>query len=281
MRRGLSLLAIAVLLATAGCNSLFSSPTPTETLTPAPSVSPAPAYPPGLGPDGVTDGFAVASGHATSLEGANYTVLETRSVRFANGTALVNRTERTRVAARSGRYHHRLVASGTGVPQFPWGSAGTMVMFSNGTLVALRLTAPSGDSQHRVFRNPDGSPVSPETLPHGTPTNRDRIAVLLARSRFAVAPGDGRFDLRATGFAGDSLAVGTVTVRDLSVTAFSATVGPDGFVRAYDLRFEGTVGGEPVSGHEVVRYGAVGRTEVTAPAWFAAVAGDRTASPPP
>ena len=77
-------------------------------------------------------------------------------------------------------------------------------------------------------------------------------------------------------------------VSDLRNVSFRAQVTPEGFVRAYRIDYNATLGGEGVPGatgrtirvHRVVRYTDLGNTTVERPPWYdEALANASTAAP--
>lgn len=274
--------AVAVLLVASGCSSLLApadGDAETPTLTPAPAPTPEAPYPPGVRAESVSP-FELLDAHATVLSTRSYTVVETRTLRDANGSVRVATTERNRVADDRAHYHYTLTLEGREGPLFV-GSARRFSVYSNGSLAARRLVAPNGSTDDAVVdpnvtvsqglvRDPDGGPAEPNAVLHGTPLNVGRLGSLVARSAFAVDRVDDRYRLTATAVEGDRLVVAGRRVENLTVTGFTLTVTERGLVEHAHLEFAGRVEGTSVTGVETIRYEAVGNTTVREPSWFAA-----------
>lgn len=173
------------LLASTGCNGLLGPPSgqsdPTTTLTPAPPPTHGPTYPPGVAATAVTDAFALVGAHADALRDRPYTVARNRSVSFGNGTALTETTERVRVAADPSRYRYRFRGAGS-LRHFPEGSDGTLVRFSNGTVVAEELVVAGEGRRYSALWSPDGTWSDPARVHHGRPVSRERVVILFGRT---------------------------------------------------------------------------------------------------
>lgn len=187
---------------------------------------------------------------------------------WTNGTVLLDVTERVANGEEDGRYRYAVESSGPASQPFH----GREVRYGNGSVLFV-LRADEENRAVDLPRVPDGSPVNPETMYHGNPTNRGTLAGYLAQSEgVTVSPAEGDdYRIRATRFSGDSLSTRVGIVRNLTVTEFVAVVTPRGVVRDYRLDYEGTVDGEQVVGHEAVSYSGIGETTVERPDWVSEV----------
>lgn len=271
--------AVALLLVTSGCSSLLvpgDGDSRTPTLTPAPAPTPEATFPPGVRSDSVSP-FGLLNAHATVLSSRSYTVVETRTLREANGSVRVSTTERNRVTA-DGRYHYTFTVEGREGPRFV-GGATRLDVYSNGSLAVRRLVAPNGSTADAVVgdnetvalglvRDPDGTLENPTAVLHGTPRNVDWLGALVARATFSVERSEGRYLLAATAVDGDQLTVAGRLVENVTVGELQLVVTETGLVEHARLEFQGTVDGTVVTGVERITYRHVGNTTVREPAWF-------------
>lgn len=279
--RTLPALALACTLLLSGCSLLGAPGSPGSnpaSVTPSATLSPAPVveYPPGLYGSAVTGPFALADAHGRSLAGHAYTVVERRVIRYRNGTLYTSRVERTRTAADEPRY--RYTRTVRGMPRGPAADANTtVVLASNGTVVARKVVRGTR-TDYVLVAGPDGKPTEPAFVYHGSPRNRERVAVAFDRAANVTVAraSDSTYRLRATATPDDTFTVTTGTVRNVGDFALTATVTESGFVREYRLTLRGTLDGHPVTVVEHVRYSAVGNTTVELPAWWDRAVGDES-----
>jgi hypothetical protein len=269
-------LLVAFLLATAGCSAVLGpSSEPATPGTPVPVESPEPPPDaPGLTLSGIEKPFVLADAHGSVLWNTSYRVERVSELRLANDTLLLQVTERVAMSGQDGRYRYTVESAGLA----NYGYRGREVRYGNGSALFVLRTGEDGRSVD-VPRNPDGSPVDPETIYHGDPTNRGTLASYLAQAEgVTVSPAAGDdYRVRATRFSGNSLSTRAGIVRNVTVEEFVAVVTPRGVVREYRLDYEGTLDGRQVTGTEVVRYAEIGEPTVERPDW-ATAAGNETAT---
>lgn len=275
-------LTLSVVLA--GCSGLPAvggSGGPAPTVTPVP-VDQFPALlPPGVSEDGVELPGRLGDAHDRAIDGRSYVLTSNRTVRYANGT--LSSSIATRVALDEDRQFLASVATaGPDAPVLLGRPPATAVYWSDGTTNLRRLTR-DGRTTYTEFEPPEpwiggwyywvatvpfgGRDSRPETFYAGlfsaVPTRLAGRTSLEGTTVFRLeAAGDQPVD---DGFPGDVSSVRNVTL--------VAHVDGDGLVRTLDLRYEGTLDGEPVRVHRTVRYRHVGSTTVERPAWY-----DRAAS---
>ena len=272
MRRLLPTLSCVCLVLLAGCNGLGAADAPSAQPTAsAPTTATTTSifeFPPGVTADGVAEPFTLANAHADALADTSYTVRETRSLRYANGTLRSREVETNRMVAERGVYRYDLVVRGT-VEQFYGGTEGALTYYANGSAVARKTVVGNGNTAYGMEYGPSGDLLDPARVYHGTPRNAERIGALLSTVKASVEAGEnGTVRIRATELSGGTLTVDGTTVSNVSNVEFRATVAPSGLVREYRLRFEGTVDGRRVTGLEHVRYSDVGSTTVEEPDWL-------------
>jgi hypothetical protein len=262
----------------AGCSGLATSgSSPTAT-------SPAGEYPPGTTADSVAEPFTLAGAHADALD-ASYTVDQRYEISYANGSTRLDRTSTVAVGDDGTEYLWNRTVSGTN-PGFFGADSGTIIHYSNGSIVARAITygeghPSAGTTEYEVVYDPDGSRAAPWTVFHGTPRNDERIAVLFGDlSNVSVTREDTTtYRVRATSLADDTIEVAGERNTNVSAVEFAATVTPDGLVRAYELKLRGTLDGQEVTATERIRYSDLGRTTVEEPGWYDDVVANSTAPP--
>ncbi|ESP88184.1 DUF7537 family lipoprotein [Candidatus Halobonum tyrrellensis] len=300
MRAQLAALAVAILLATAGCSGFDAlgaaddagprtvNPalrgTPTPSPTPTPVSTPAGGLPPGVTADAV-DAERLVAAHRASLSNRSFTTVRHRAVTRRNGRGIVNESLRVRVDPDAGLgagsptadADRRLVSV-----RSHWGNdqVRTTTYWTNGSVTVGRdlrqnattnLTVVAGERPAGV--DSDGSDRLRSLLrtldPRFAGTVTDdgrRLAVLEAR------PGRVARERPSTGQ--DLPSWRSVDVRLL--------VAPDGRVVAYRLTYQTTQFGQEAVVTDAFRVADVGNTAVGRPGWVErALAGGTTGGPAP
>lgn len=263
-------LALAALLAVAGCAGA-GGPTAAElTVTPAPVPTDAPPTPderlaPGLTTAGVVDPLALAAAHAAVLRSATYEVSIEEVVVRADGSLIERRVVEGRFAGPT-RYRVRLERETSRGPD------PTSSLYANGARLYERLETTSGTRYYVPREDLEGRPRWPED-PAGRPTQRGELYAALVGSRPAyvgstVVDGETRHRVVADGAVHASFLAAWEYVDTIESFRFTATVRDDGLVVGYDLRYEATVGGEPWVVTRTARWTGVGEVTVDPPDWY-------------
>lgn len=299
-------MAVALLLATAGCSGFDAggdggeartvasrlqgtptpSPTPTATPTPTPVSTPAGGLPPGVTADGV-GAERLVDAHRASLSNRSFTTVRHRAVTRRNGRAVVNESLRVRVDPDAGL--------GVGTPTAGGDAA------DGRRLVSVR--SHWGNDQVRTTTHwTNGSVTVGRDLRQNATTN----LTVVAGERPAGVDSDGSERLRALLRTLDPRFAGTVTDdgRRLAVlearpgrvarerpstgqdlpswrsVGFRLLVAPDGRVVAYRLTYQTTQFGQEAVVTDAFRVSGVGNTTVGRPGWVErALAGGATGGP--
>jgi hypothetical protein len=214
-------LALALVVAVAGCGSLAGQSDSRETLTPAPVPSVTEGdvpLPPGVGPDGSIDAERLAAAHSEALVGRSYTRRITR--RFADR----ERISTLRVENRT-RYRYDHVRPGTGE---------NATEFSDG---ADRYTRYKRFSPQ--YNREAATPVRDRHGELARRAIRDYLDLETAAVSTAVVDGERRYVVRGEtdDYRGDEAA--NFSVR--------AVVGPVGLVYSLDVSYAERRGGEAVA----------------------------------
>lgn len=264
MRRAVGLLAVAAVVALAGCGGLAGDaapePTPTDPgVTPAPvpeaTTTPGPDDGPRASEENALEPAeleALEPGdvleiHRATLRDRSVTVSVERRVHADEGTHVKNVT--ALVAADRRHYHLRSVREGPVAPP-------DRLVWADGDALEYRLVV-DGVVVERTVLGPEGAPgpVEPAALAEPPPS-----LVLELAADPAVEATDGGATLEADLRPDDRLTTGAVS--DPVDPTLVASLGPDGFVEAYRVSFEATRHGEPVRVEYEVAFEDVGATEV-------------------
>lgn len=272
-----AVVALAVLLVTAGCSGLGpvggdggAEPTSSLTPVPIPEDDSRKALAPGLTADGVESPRALADGHEASLANRSYRLVANRTVRYENGTL----RERLLVDLSLGADRSYLVETSTAGPSAPvfLGTPPARATFwSNGSTYARQLTR-DNRTTYTTFQPSEGAGTWQywaRTVPFGgqvaTPQRFLERTFSAVPVRIAGrVPGEDPAAYRLTGNRTTGPLPG---VTDPRAVDLRATVTAGGLVRSLSLTYVGTVDGEPVRVRWTVRYGAVGNTTVERPSW--------------
>jgi hypothetical protein len=276
MRRSTGTLALAGLLLLAGCGGFAGGGRSTDTVSPAPVPTDTPTasgshWPPGTGPEGVTDPIELANAHYEALLDRSYTTTRTAVTREADGRLV----SRTRFHGRFGpdRTRFRFVYTAEGESPVFETTPGRLELYADETRLLRSLTVRNETSRERL---PPGS-FSQRAGPFNERPGRafglrspDREAyLLLSAVEGAVVPvaGDGAYRVRAAGID-QPVALETLErVEDPTNVSLTATLDANGLLRAYRLSYEATRDGQRLRVERTVSYSAVGNTTVERPAW--------------
>jgi len=239
-------LAVLLLVAVAGCNAPAN---PTPTVTPAAVPEGPVGYPPGLSPDGVDRPERLAEAHADAVADRSYAwTLEER--RYTDRTVGVERVSVRR--AGPARYNGSVLRE-----------------FRRREGAVDRRTLVYADGEHRYSRTVENGTASVRREPArrvGDEGVYEATAERLVVRYLAV----GNATVTRTERDGETLfrLVGRTTGR-VSASGYRvvALVTPAGLVRELRASYEPRRG--PVRAVELRwRYGGLGRTTVSAPAWY-------------
>jgi len=267
--RGLRVVAVALLLVTAGCGGLGGSPetatpdgTAAETADDAGGDTEALAVP-GVEDDRLTDSAALVDAHRQaltndSLESRLRSNLTQRVPTSSNTTRLVETTITQRVVAERGArpYRYRRTDRATGTTFQAWG---------NDTVQAVR-----GLQGDQVVTRRVGQPESPAAITTARP-----LAEYLSLGEYRVVERTTRDGERLAVLRAEGLTVeddsGLFVRGSENVSNFSATavVDGDGRIRSLSLTADYTIDGEAATVdlvYEVVRIGGVSFEQ---PGWAA------------
>ncbi|MDS0222204.1 hypothetical protein NDI54_12670 [Haloarcula sp. S1AR25-5A] len=257
--RWLWMVAVVVLLSTAGCNAFVGADTAARgTVTPAPvptAAEPAtpatPDPPPGVTTDGLSHVAILSAAHQQAVNGTSYTLNE-RYNEFNTGrndTSSVRRTETIAVASPT-RYRDEMVRMTTG-------ANGTVERyeqstFADGTNWYERRDNGTVERQRGTVR------FGGDKYAYRTTFYLNRYAVV-NRSSTTVVTRNGSRLYRIRGSGGE-----IPTAERLEAYRVELLVEPDGFVRQFDVRYR--------TEDRVVEYRfwyeRVGETTATRPAWL-------------
>ncbi len=258
MRR--AALALVALLALAGCGA---APAPQGTpVTPA-EVPEAPStteaapveLAPGLGPDGVTNPVRLADAHAAVLADRSFTVHQTTTRRYPNGTVRLRSDRVVRMGADRRRF--LAVSTRQSRAEYDW----RLEQYANGSHV-LRKTTAGAHTRYSVLRGPDGTPRGPLSLFPENATNRGGVSRLLGLLDARITGSrteDGRrlYDLSVDGD-------GPPWLEELRMTA---TIDERGLVRSYAVSYVVTRDGRRVRVTVEFSVTRIGSTTVPEPSW--------------
>jgi hypothetical protein len=274
MHRG-GAVALACLLALAGCSAVPGSgpATPSETVTPAPVPDDGGGerLAPGLTRAGVTDPLRLAGAHSEAL-GRNYRFQSDWTVRHPNGTLYAHAAQDATVAP----VGYRVRVAATGRPGFlTTGGPIDAVFWSNGTVLAERVTR--GSSVGYRFLDAEtynGGTGFYNSLRRPKPW-RDHYALFAAMETRVVdarSGGDGppRYTVVGTRLTDPATFGAATNVRQPTNVSLWTVVDEDGVVRALRLSYACRLPtGERVHVTRRVRYRAVGEVgPIPRPDWY-------------
>lgn len=233
--------------------------------------------PPGISSLRVLNPSALGRAHARAIENTSYVVVSNRTATTPNGTLRSRLTTRVAVDGR-GRFIAAAETAGPEAPVFIGEPPSHAVYWSNGTVYLRRLSR-DGRTVYTQHAPPDTWVGTrrywAEAVPFGARHNRP--ATFYAAVFDAVPTRvDGQTTMEGTpvlrleggleGAASEgNLPDDVESVRNVTLVAL---VDRDGMVRSLDLRYAGTLTGEPVRVHWSIRYSRVGSPTVDRPRWY-------------
>ena len=278
--RSLPPVLLAVALALAGCGAapfVGGSDEPVPAATPVPGERLTGPNPPGVDSGQVLNPTTLGRAHERAIENRSYVLVSNRTVRG------VDETLRSRLAVRLAldedrSFHVEVSTEGPEAPVLLGEPPAEAVYWSDGETYLRRLTR-DGRTTHDAYGPPPtwvgtwsywarsvpfgGGNNRPSTfyasLFSAVPTKVTGPATLGNVTALRIESRDDR-PFSDEGFPGD-----VESVHDVSLVAL---VDDDGLVRSLELRYSGTVEGEPVRVHRTVRYEAVGSTSIDRPRWY-------------
>ncbi|WP_135854009.1 hypothetical protein [Halorussus salinus] len=280
MRSAFRVLALAVLVTTAGCTGAFDGGPATDTASPQTDETDSPttetrtpvedrSVPPGMSADGLADADALVSAHADALAGESVTFRERRVRRYGNETAdrRWNRTVRT--AANRSRF--RVVTETENVPIFG-ASEGRVAVFADGRRAYRRVETPN-TSWSSAVRTASGDPESPRNVAPDVARTDDLRVLLSALALDSAANArklgeSGTYRLSSSELANPDLLASHLGVSSVRNVSFVGIVTPNGTLAEYRLTFAGEEDGTQVRGTSLVEYARLGETTVETPAWY-------------
>lgn len=266
--------ALACLLALAGCSAVPGGSTPQGTLTPAPvpeSPTDTERLAPGLTSEGVTGPLTLANAHGAALE-RSHRFHSNRTVRYRNGTVHARADQRTAV----GPNGFRSTVSVAGRPGFVTSGPPTEATFwSNGTVLVERIQR-DDDTRYRYLDD--------ETYNRGTGFYNslrrpkpwwDHYALFTAvESRVvdrSAVGGETRYTVVGERLRDPAVFGAAANVRQPENVSLRATVTERGLVRSFELSYDGTLrNGERVHVTRSVVYDLTAVSPIDRPSWFEA-----------
>jgi len=274
--RGRLALCLVVLLA--GCSGFGGTGAePTDTMTPAPvpAESEGETYPPGIGPEGVTDPLLLGESHYGAIDGESYTTRRNRTVRAPNGSLLVRTDLHAEFSADRSQFLVDYTVTGPDPSAFGT-DPGRLVLWTDGEVLLRSVTADGTTTRQQfpaeVFsQRPGPFGESPGDAFGLTSPDRE-VYWLFTAFETTARPATGSRSVRVTGTLAEPAALRTVDgVSDPRNGTLRAVVAPNGLVRTYHLSYEATVDGHTVHVERSVRHAAVGSTTIERPSWYGAV----------
>lgn len=274
--RRLEVVALAVLLVTAGCSGFApvgdDDTGPTSSLTPVsvPEEDGREELAPGLTADGVQNPEALADAHAARLENRSYRLVINRTVRDWNESLreqlLLNLSLST-----DRSYLVDTATAGPEAPVFLGRPPAEATFWSNGSVYTRRLSRDGGPT-YTAFQPSEGAGTWQywaRTAPFGGQQSSPRG--FISRTFAAVPTRTADRQVRENGTTyrlEGARAVGPLgEVDDPRAVTLRARVTDAGLVRSVSLSYTGTIGGELVRAHWTVRYEDIGTTTVEQPSW--------------
>lgn len=277
---------LAVLVVLAGCSSypfVGGGERTDPAVTPISPDDLPPQHLPGVTSRRVVDAGTLGRAHARSIDNTSYVVASNRTVRYVNGTLRSHLV--TRVAVDDDRrFHTSTSTAGPEAPVFIGAPPADAAYWSNGTTYLRRLTR-DGQTAYAELDPPDTWVGTwrywAEVVPFGARNNRPSTYYAAVFSAIPVRvvdreSGDGTTLYRLEGHvdwtvSGEMFPGRTRSIENVRLVAL---VDGSGLVRSLELKYTGTVDGEPVHVERTIRYTDVGATTVDRPTWYdRAVAG--------
>lgn len=271
---------LAVVVVLAGCNGLplvGDGEGDASGVTPVPGDQVDARPPPGILSERVVGPRELGRAHERAIENRSYVVRSNRTVRYANGTL------RSRIAVdvaidEDRSFLANVSTAGPEAPVLLGTPPARAVYWSDGSTYLRRLTR-DGETTYVEF-DPPSTWVGTwsywaKAVPFGGGDNHPET---FYASLFSAVPSrvDGRTNRSGTTvftivndndrpFTDEAFPGGVESIHDLSLVAM---VDGNGLVRSLELRYAGTIDGEPVRVRYAIRYANVGSTSVDRPAWY-------------
>lgn len=270
-RPGGAVAVVAIVVIIAGC-------TAADTPSPAPTVSPAPVpdvtrtatgdLAPGVTEAGIRWPHVLIRAHVGTLQGESFTVESVRTVNSSRREGRSRTVMRGEFAANKSRYHQTFIERRDGQTEIH------SELFADGEQL-YEAVGTGADRRYYRPRSKLRSPPRPESF-FGNPTQDDTIYIgvkAMETSLDAVTTDGPDQRYRLTGSEvrlPGLLAVGTLgTYADrVTESSVTVTVGPEGVVYGYRLRYSAVRRNETVQVTRTITFSDVGSTTVPAPSWY-------------
>lgn len=259
-RSALLAVALAVMLALAGCGGTGETTTQTQTqnqTTTQATTQAAANFPPGIGENGVQSGFDLTNAHAEALQSANYTVSYSRTANYENGTSYESVAWTTQWSSET---VYGSLSYNNAPPTADYSS---ITAWTNGSSVAFQRSPVENSSTMTSHVSGGVGEISFVKTPDQW---NEYLYTLVASGQMEVEQTtSNEFTLTYTG---DS----TVTVnyagetREVTPISLEITVNSEGFIQKANFEYETTVNDETVTVSELVIF-QQGDVTVEHPAW--------------
>jgi len=259
MRRALLAAVFAVVLVTAGCNSLVApdpSPAPETTTTLSGRLAP------GLSANGFTDRGKLTEAHGKILREKSYTFRYRVTETASNGSVLGHVQISHEVGSNSTHFTYDIVKNGSlGPIQTSYG----LSAWANGTTTLFARTT-NEHTSYQLTHDPDSLGYVRRTTNSKRLYNRF-VALNVTDIERIDRPGTPTYRVVMNGVRHPSLFPNFDTVENASLIA---TIDTWGVVHHYRLVATGTKGGETVQRTETFEVTNVGETTIRRPSWYSA-----------
>ena len=260
MRRALLAAALAVVLVTAGCNSLVSpDPSPAPETTTGLSGRLAP----GLSANGFTDRAKLTEAHGKVLREKSYTFRYRVTETAGNGSVLGHVRLTHEVGSNGTRFTYDIVQNGSLSPL--QSSSYGFSAWANGTTTLFARTR-NEQTSYQLTHDPDSLGYVRRTTSSERLYNRF-VALNVTHIERTDRPGTPRYRVVMNDVRHPSLFPNFDTVENASLVA---TIDTWGVVHRYRLVATGTKGGETVQRTETFEITNVGETTIRRPSWYSA-----------
>jgi hypothetical protein len=259
MRRALLAAVFAVVLVTAGCNSLVSpepSPTPETTAKLSGQLAP------GLTASGFTDRAKLTEAHGRILREKSYTFQYRVTETASNGSVLGHVQITHEVGSNSTHFTYDIVQNGSLSPiQTSYG----LSAWANGTTTLFARTR-NENTSYQLTHDPDSLGYVRRTTSSERLYNRF-VALNVTDIERIDRPGTPTYRVVMNDVRHPSLFPNFDTVENASLIA---TIDTWGVVHQYRLVASGTKGGKTVQRTETFEVTHVGETTIRRPSWYSA-----------
>ncbi|MDS0300415.1 hypothetical protein NDI76_16835 [Halogeometricum sp. S1BR25-6] len=248
-------LAVLFVVLTAGCSSTFGGLDPRTSETAAPTAVPEPVpYPPGVTDDGVSDAVVLVRAHQRATANASYVANRTLTVRYPNGTR-IRQVRTIRHGVGDGVYYMRQRTTGNA------SRLRSNAAFEIWTNETVSVASVPNEGEREFFRLAEERRIQQ--------LSRERLLDLFARVETTTTgtTREGEPLVHLLGTDDPTGEMRTTGVQNVAVESFSAAVTPEGVVRSYSFRYEGTLNGESVTVTEEYRLKPREKRTVDRPEW--------------